>query len=230
LNRYSLVFASPGFVISGLLVYNILGAVNIPYKTSFTVAVLITVITFGLTYYYVKGTRRDPSIERGNEEDQMTKEKRKEQDKKIEQAYPEHVERIGDSTTMSSTIFAAAYISFLVLSVVLPGLSDDGLNDIFIEWQDLTTVDITKLGSAVALSFFVPGYALGSIILPTNRSLGILPVILFSYLLSMFIAGFTGYIMSMLGFEITDIRSALVILYLIILIVFMQNDLMYSAR
>ena len=106
LNRYFLVFASPGFVVTGLLVYNILGTVHIPYKTSLTIAALISVLTLGLTCYYTKGTRRDASIEKRTD-DQITKEKRKEQGKKIERSSPEQNERIGDRTLLSSIIFAA---------------------------------------------------------------------------------------------------------------------------
>ena len=114
----------------------------------------------------------------------------------------------------------------MVVSVILTGSNDGSNNDgIFIEWQQFTAVDVIKLDSAIALSFFFPGYALISIILTSKQSLGILPKILLGYILSMLIAGFTGYIMSLMGFEIPDIRLALVSLYLTILIRFMQKQL-----
>jgi hypothetical protein len=184
---------------------------------------VISVLTFGLVCYYVREQRCRSSI-KIEDGDEKEREKENKLEKKIERPSRDQKDRLGDANILSSVIFAAVYAAFLVVSVVLTSLNYDSNDEgIFIEWQQFTAVDIIKLSSAIALSFFFPGYALISIILTSKQSLGILPKILLGYILSMFIAGFTGYIMSLTGFEVADIRLAIVTLYLAILIGFMQK-------
>ena len=118
----------------------------------------------------------------------------------------------------------AIYAALLTISVLVPELSHNSDHDnLFVDWQRFTAVDAIKLSSAIALSFFFPGYALVGIISSRKQTLGLLPKILVAYFLSMFIAGFTGYILSLVGFEISEIKLTLVAIYLIILLAFMQK-------
>ena len=76
---------------------------------------------------------------------------------------------------LPSAIFATIYAASLIVSIIMPELdydfSDRGL---FVEWQEFTVASFTKLCSSIALTFFLPGYALISIIFTSKQRFGFL--------------------------------------------------------
>ncbi len=219
----------PAVAISGLLLYFILSTLLIPFRTVIVVCIVISSLIFGLTFYYGKGNSSSTPIKIGNKDEKVGE--RKEQEEKKDRPSREHNEWKDNPSALSLVIFAVIYASFLIISVTLPELDDNSYdNELFVVWQQFTAADVIKLSSAIALSFFFPGYALINIIFDRKQSLGLLPKILLAYILSMLIAGFTGYITSLMGFATPDMKLVLVALYLLILLVFMQKRLSIFSR
>jgi hypothetical protein len=221
-SQYVLALVAPGAIIGGLLVYFILNTLLISFRTSLILSVLISALVLGLTSYYARIFPNNKSMKigiggeisheaRGRNGERLTSEGHNQKDQ---------------TNILPSIIFVIIYAALLIISTIIPEL-DHAISDriLFIEWQQFTVASFTKLCSAILLTFFLPGYALISIIFSSKQRIGTLPKILLAYILSMFLAGFTGYIMSMMGFASHDIKFALVVLYLAILIVFVQSRL-----
>ena len=168
----------------------------------YSLCIAVSLLIWGLTYFYGKGSSADISTHdsqgRNFSNDNL--------------ANP------------SSAVFAAVYAAFLAISVILPNYYDQNINELFVSWQQFTSVDALKLSSGIALSFFFPGYAIVNIIFSQKQTLGLLPKVLVGYILSMFIAGFTGYVLSLMEFVISDVKLVLFAIYLIIFLVFVQNQ------
>jgi hypothetical protein len=96
-----------------------------------------------------------------------------------------------------NAIFVAVYItSILIVGTIKPVGSTE---EMFIAWNQLLTspTHVIQLVAAFLLSFFFPGYALVSLVLKgcTVRSL---PKVLFSFLFSMLITGFSVYSLALI--------------------------------
>jgi hypothetical protein len=156
---------------------------------------------------------------------------------------------------LTDILFVVGYIVALLIVVIgsfsstlfRPNMEEIEALKLFVPWQQqFNSVDtIIKLGAAIALSFFLPGYALvcsvllkeekgiesnnsnKSITAPPRRQLqqlrskALLKVLL-GYIFSIFITGSVGYIVASFGMPVSGINIILplVIIYAIILIVF----------
>ena len=79
-------------VISGLLVYIILNAILVPFKTSLLTGAVISVLTFGLACYYVREQRYSASLKIGDHDE---KEKQEELKKTVKRPAREPNDRRG---------------------------------------------------------------------------------------------------------------------------------------
>jgi hypothetical protein len=90
----------------------------------------------------------------------------------------------------SIIIFVALFLASLIICTFF---SDPEVGSIFTSWNNIDAIGIIGLGAGIAISFFMPGYA---VILLLTRTFKINPVlkILLAYLFSMLITGLTVYL------------------------------------
>jgi hypothetical protein len=161
---------------------------------------------------------------------------------------------------LTNIFFVLTYILALLIvligsffsSTLSPNLGEIEALKLFVPWQQqFSSIDtIIKLGAAIALSFFLPGYAVVSSVILTGakkkvegsssshdnskrgktltlavparpRSKSLLKVLL-GYILSLFITGLAGYIVASFGIPVSGINIILplFVIYAIILVVF----------
>ena len=84
--------------------------------------------------------------------------------------------QVGSNKSILNFFFVAIYIT----SIIFAFLAQDNLQ-IFVSWQKITLLEIVKLGFAIGISIFMPGYGLISI-LEGKPKLGNLPKFLLSYI------------------------------------------------
>src|SRR2546426_10087754 len=65
------------------------------------------------------------------------------------------VNKIAWDTSSLNIVFVEAYVGLLIVSFLLPNHN----SELFLPWQQFTAPQIIRLVSAIALSFFMPGYA-----------------------------------------------------------------------
>ena len=207
---------SLGAIVSGIAVYLVLSIFFVPFRIVLPASVIISILVGSLTKYYV-----DPINEA----------------KKEQSAYPDRQQtnHAGQNRNLlPPVIFAAAYIALLIIVGIFYGVNYENpqYNELFQYWQKFSPTDVIKLGSAIALSFFFPGYAIITIISnKKNQELRLLPRILLGYILSIGVAGFLVYITSMMGLPISEIKLALILVHVIILALFLQQlDIITSTR
>jgi hypothetical protein len=111
--------------------------------------------------------------------------------------------QVDSNKSILNLFFVAIYIT----SIIFVFLSQDNLQ-IFVSWQKITPLDIVKLGFAIGISIFMPGYGLISI-LDGKPKLGYLPKFLLSYIFSILITALAAYITASIGLIFSNINSIL---------------------
>lgn len=184
-----------GPLLSGICIYFVLSSLLVPLRITVPISIIISSIIFGLTTYY--STERVESDESANRKSGV----------------------YSNKSSLSSIVFVIIYI-FLVIFISL-SKPEHQFQDIFIPWDKFSGTQLLSLGSAIALSFFVPGYALVST-LDRKDELKILPKFLLTYIFSALLTGLVSFITALMGFPVSDISIVLNIVYIIILIIFIK--------
>jgi hypothetical protein len=236
-------------LIAGLAVYIILSYLFVPVRVTIPLAIIISVLIFGLTKYYatnniydnnnksrkivtttIKATTTSDSAVLSNSNDIELK-------RRLQQGEMDQKEEINNingggsiiknkdnnsnnySLSLFANLFVVAGYAACLLIVTAYFFIFNPTNEIFVPWEQFTIVQIIELGASIALCFFLPGYALLSILFKDNQITPLLKVIL-AYFLSILVTGLTGYVaVSALGLGLTDIVGIFIIVYLSILVV-----------
>jgi hypothetical protein len=175
---YNNILAAPGALVSGFAIYSIFSYLFIPFKITLPVAITMVFLIFGLTKYYTVDSNGETakSIKKNDyyksktvnnvEGNRNSKVKSKGKSKNINSTNDfscrHHI-------PLTSILFVVGYIIALAIVAVDSFFSETlsspnvEVSKLFINWhQQFNPVDIVKLGAAIALSFFLPGYALVS--------------------------------------------------------------------
>jgi hypothetical protein len=166
----------------------------------------MAVLIFGLTNYYNypynvtnKSVEKRPVLEQDYQYDSGTRARKRE------------------ITNLSIITF----VTIFIILILVCSFNYDQNFHIFTDWSDISIIGIIKLGAAIMLCFFIPGYAL---VLLITRKYNVNPIlqILLSYLLSIFTTGLTAYIAA-LTFDsaISGSKNLFIAIYLSILISFL---------
>ncbi len=105
-----------------------------------------------------------------------------------------------------------------MLLAVLVNSSSTANSELFINWDQITLSNLLDLIAAIAFSFFLPGYALVTL-LNKKYKLTLLPKLLLAYLFSILISGLVGYISGSLGYAISNTSIFLIASYILIFLV-----------
>ena len=180
------LLALPGALLSGIFIYILLSYLLIPLNVAFPLSLIVSVVIFGLTTYYMNSTDRQIEI-KTNRQVHITS-----------QGSHNDIDRI---KLMRPVIFLSIYATCLFIAVFLSDIN----KEIFISWNEFHAIDVFKLLAAIGLSFFLPGYVIVGILNGQNK-FGPLAKVLLSYFFSMLISGLAGYILTFLGFNIWTIK------------------------
>lgn len=192
---YSHLLMLPGPLLSGFSIYFILSFLLVPVKITVPISIIISIIILGLTNYYVierTGSGKSRNVEIG-----INYKKR----------------------SLSKILFVTIYVFLVIFSFV--SKIQQPTQDIFIPWEQLSGIQLISLGAAIALAFFMPGYALIST-LDKNDKLNFLPKLLLTYIFSTLLTGLVSFITALIGFPVSDINVLLNVIYLLILVLFVK--------
>jgi hypothetical protein len=204
-SAYNNAMVFPGALLSGLSVYAILAILVVPNRITIPAAVIISIVVFGLTYLIVSDNK-----------------KRHYDELAINHPY-ESVKDEGNKHVLSSgqIIFLTVYI----MQLVIVGLMSKPDTQLFDSWDQFNIMQIIDLVAAISLSFFLPGFAIVSII--DNRKHQFKPtlVILLAYFFSLFLTGLTGYFSGLMAYTGTEIKTLFVGLNFGLLTIFISLNL-----
>jgi hypothetical protein len=242
-------------LIAGLAVYIILSYLLVPVRITIPLAIIISVLIFGLTKYYATNniynnnnksqkvltttinaatTSHSAVLSNLNEVELKRRLQQREMDQKEEiNNINRGVSIVKNNNNSSNNYTLSLFANFFfivgytacLLIVTAYFFIFNPTNEIFVPWEQFTIVQIIELGASIALCFFLPGYALLSILFKDDQIRPLLKVIL-AYFLSILVTGLTGYIaVSTLGLGSSDIIGLFIIVYLSILIVLLIQQL-----
>jgi hypothetical protein len=202
-----LIFAGP--LISSLSVYLILsGLLLFPSDIAVTLSVIMFSLLLGLSSYLLLdgyGSSKNRNDLAGKNSNAHSK-----------RNFHKGVDNQKIST--SHLIYIAIYIISIIIAGTAKPLDING--ELFIAWNHLSPMQIVQLGSAVLLSFFLPGYAL-VYLLVKNYHLESLPKILLSFLFSMLLLGFSVYAVAILiGVPLAQLNQIIIGIDVLILGIF----------
>jgi hypothetical protein len=208
--------ALSGPLIAGFAVYLILSYLFVPNRIATPLAIIISTLIFGLSWYYTdtKNNNNEKRSEIVTSNEVLGQYlQRQETDKMLNN---------NDYTlsVFANLFFVVGYAICLIIVTPHFLVLNPSSEKIFVPWEQVTIVQIIKLGASIALCFFLPGYALLSV-LYTEPGHQIKPIlkILLAYLLSILVTGLTGYVAASVGFDLSDIRGLFVVVYLSILFI-----------
>src|SRR5919107_488704 len=233
-----------GPLIAGLAVYLILSYLFVPDRIAVPLAIVITILIFGLSRYYAilgnnngNNGRKAEITSTGVTDSNLAETKFiQNQQQRIHQ---KEGSKINDKSknndafsALSNLLLVVGYAASLLIVTAYFFIFSSLNNEIFVPWEQFTVVQIIELGAAIALSFFLPGYALVSTLYrESDNHIRPLQRILLAYLLSSLITGLIGYVVVSLGFGLEDTVELFIVVYLTILIVlFFRLSLIYHSR
>jgi hypothetical protein len=195
-----------GSVICAFFVFSVLNYLFVDLRITIPISIIMAVLIFGLTNYYNypynvtnKSVEKRPVLEQDYQYDSGTRARKRE------------------ITNLSIITF----VTIFIILILVCSFNYDQNFHIFTDWSDISIIGIIKLGAAIMLCFFIPGYAL---VLLITRKYNVNPIlqILLSYLLSIFTTGLTAYIAA-LTFDsaISGSKNLFIAIYLSILISFL---------
>jgi hypothetical protein len=203
------VLALLGSLLSFTAVFISLTYLLVPFRITLTSSIIIFTLVFALTKFYVRSSIHDPDHcgepEIGSKNKIIT-------------------DGLLQSSSLSSPtswhlphIFLAA---FYVFSLIIVAFSEDNSRSLFIPWEQFSPFQGIQIVSAIALSFFLPGYFIQLILDTKNKLFQSLPRVLLAYLISLLITGSIAYGTALAGVAISDIKIYFVLIYLIIFVIF----------
>src|SRR4029078_12900535 len=157
-----------------IIFYLLLTYLSIAPKITIALSVFTPILIFGLIRYYACPVR-EHGAQNGSSIPTIEKTSRKQKD-------ISWFDIIGPNFNF---IFILMYGSFLMVCV-FSNLD----SQIFTDWSELGIFDLIKLGAAVMLTCFIPGYAIMQMVFKEGK---LLPKIIVAYLLSLLITGSIEY-------------------------------------
>jgi hypothetical protein len=208
--------ALPGPLIAGFAVYLILSYLFVPNRIAIPLAIIISTLIFGLTWYYtnIKNNSNEKRSEIVTSNEVLGQNLQRQETAKM-----------FDNNSYTLSVFANLFFVIgyaICLIIVAPHflISSPSSEEIFVPWEQFTNVQIIELGASIALCFFLPGYALLSVLyIDPDHQLKPLLKILLAYLLSILVTGLTGYVAASLGLDLSNIMGLFVGVYLSILFI-----------
>ena len=200
-------------IFSGLVVYLILSFLLIPERISIPVGIIFSVLIFGLINYYQP---KNLSAQKTSPASSVKLDK--------------HLENNSEKSEYEDSDISSQGLYFILLyivSLVIVAFGSHAYREIFLPWDQIYPWQIIQLTAAILISFFVPGYAIVSVLAPKDR-LELLPRTLIAYVLSIFISGFTTYITASLGADFSTTSNTLLLINVLILVSFIA--LVFLAR
>jgi hypothetical protein len=241
-----------GSLIAGIAVYFVLSYLIAPLRVTIPLAIIISILIFGLSKYYtannnkddaeattiIKATKSiDSTVSNFNDKELEQRSLPKQQQREMDQKEKNNNVKKKDGiiakkninttlTIFANLLFVVGYATCLLIVTTYFFLFNPSIDEIFVPWHQFTIVQIIELGASIALCFFLPGYALLSIFFrdPDHQINPILTILL-AYLLSILVTGLTGYIAASAGFGLLDIIGLFIFVYLSILIVLLIQQL-----
>jgi hypothetical protein len=168
----SFVLTIPGCLIPGIVIFFTLTYLLVPFKIMVPTAVIFSVLVFGLTMYYAVNNRFNSTSTSNIELRRSAK----------------NTDKTPKGSFSSFPVFLSVYTIFLLIAALISTPN----SELFIPWNEITPFQIIQLTAAIALSFFLPGYALVTM-LDRKQELQPLPKVLLGYIFSMLVTGLTGY-------------------------------------
>ena len=122
-----------------------------------------------------------------------------------------------DNRIQSTVVF----VTIFVLLIIISSFSHEQDFQVFTNWKDISVWNIIQLGAAIALCFFIPGFAI-VLILTKKYKVNRLLSYLLGYLFSILITGLTAYL-SALIFDIStsDSKGLIISVYVSIIVMFL---------
>jgi len=188
-----------------------------PPRITISVSIIISLIVFGLTWYYDTLRKYNNEIQKENSllEDRQ-------QDLQIRSVKL-------NSWQPPSVLFVTAFAASILISSFTNGQEFH----VFRNWNEIGILGTIQLAAAIMLCFFIPGYALVDILSKKYTISGILAVLI-SYLISILITGLTGYISSLFfDSALSDSKYLFTAVYLAILafyLIYCLHDRIINPR
>jgi hypothetical protein len=194
----------PGAVISGLCAYIILSTLVVPSRISVPTPIILSLLVFGLTKFYLRNENKD---------------------------YQAHETLAGSQNTNKNTFRGLlshadiVFVTVYALLLIIAGLISKADHNLFYDWNQFNFMQLIGLAAAVLLSFFMPGFAVLKIIQITNYSSNRVLIFLLAYIFSVAITGLTGYVMAMSGYGVSETKPILVGIHVVILAILIVPNL-----
>jgi hypothetical protein len=194
-------------LVASLFVYFLLSYISVSQRVSVPVSIFIFTLILGLTRYYSKSNRDNKQIENESSTPRVTSANDIGSNDEFKENY----------RTISTLLFSVIFAILIIICVFNPNLN----SSVFISWNELDVLNVVQLVVGIALSFFLPGYAL-LLILSKFYKISTLLRFLLAYLFSMLITGLTVYVSSSFSdLHTLDIKTSLVIVNLSLLMGFL---------
>ena len=201
-------------IIPGFFVYFMLSYLFVNPRITIPISIILPILIFGLIRYY-STSQFDTKLGQ-TDLDSLLKDNQR-NDIQIE-------DRKKLNSAISSIFFA---IIFALLLVMIAFSNPDDFH-VFVEWKDFGIIGITQLGIAVALCFFIPGFAI-VLILTRKYEMNPILTVLLAYSFSILITGLSAYILA-IGFDtaISELKNFYITLYSVILVIFLLFHTRYK--
>jgi hypothetical protein len=205
LEKKHYLFTSLVSIIPGLFVYFILSYLFVVPRITVPISILLPILIFGLIRYYSTSKIYANTHDADSNLNDNGLNDIQEQDRKRQNG------------AVASIFFAAI---FAVLIVIFAFSGSDNFH-VFIEWKEIGVIGIIQLVVAVALCFFIPGFAI-VLILTRKYQMNPILTVLLGYFFSILISGLSAYIWA-LGFDtpISELKNFYIMLYSGILVIFL---------
>jgi hypothetical protein len=189
---------------TGISVYCVLWYLLIPMKFTLPICITMASLSFGLTRYYC--TQYDKNIGAQSETNDFGGSSG---DSSVENEKNIH------GRTSNITFVLVYSILLVVCSFSIPRL-----DVVYTSWNLLDITNIIELASGIMLCFFMPGYAMITLLIYSYRANPLVKILL-GYLCSMLITGLTVYFLAIyFDTNINQIKFLLISVYLAILVAF----------
>ena len=194
--NYTFLLILPGALLSGLFVYFTLSYLLIPVKITLPLSIITSVLIYGLTKYY--------SVQK---------------EENSEKSKAPMIEKSKFENKLHNIVFVVIYV---VLLAVLMYSSSNASSGLFINWEKISSVHLLNLTAAILFSFFLPGYALVTILNKKYKLTSLLKLLL-AFLFSILITGFGGYVNASFGYTISNTTLYFIGSYILIFLFYLQQ-------
>jgi hypothetical protein len=167
-----------------------------PIRITLPLSIVTSVLIFGLAKYYC--AHKEQTTTRNN------------------------AQQIEKKSAESSIANIAFIVTYIVLLGILVNSSSNATSGLFTDWEKIETIQIFYLTAAIAFTFFLPGYALVTL-LNKKYKLRILLKLLLAYLFSILITGLMGYVSGSLGYPISNITILFIGTYILIFLFYLKQ-------